>query len=95
LASTLEELLLQPWIPRSLDGMNGAVLKVIQNIEELENAIAEAGPPVLERKLPDEMLRFNVALLDLAALRFTLKTLLEAATALLMANPPKSTHGVN
>ncbi len=88
LEETLEELITIPWVPRTLPGIEGAVLKVIQNIEQLENSIAEAGGPVLENKLPDEMLRFNVALLDLAAMRFTLKTLLEAAAALLVANPP-------
>ena len=64
----------------------------MQNIEQLENDVAEAGGPVLERKLPDEMLRFSVALLDLAALRFTLSALLEAAANLLLATPPKSTR---
>jgi hypothetical protein len=42
---------------------------------------------VLERKLPDELWRFNVALISLSTLRFQLEVLFEAAAKLTQTGP--------
>lgn len=91
LEDEIENTLLKPWIPRTYDGVQTAILATMQNMEQVEAWIAEAGGPMLQKKIPDEMWRFNLALLTLATLRFQLDVLFEAAAALIERMPPQPT----
>ncbi len=81
LAATLDGILTEPWIPRDGIELHAAILGTLQNIEAVEQMIVDAAVPMLERKRADELFRFNIALLDLATLRFTLDVLFDAAAA--------------
>jgi hypothetical protein len=83
LESTLEDILTTAWIPRSSSGLHAAILATLANIEDVEQLIVEAAGPMLIRKQADEMVRFHVALLSLATLRFELEMLFVAAAKLI------------
>ena len=65
LENELEVTILKSWIPRTFAGVESAILGTLQRIEETEQLIIDAAVPMLIKKQPDEMIRFNVALLSL------------------------------
>lgn len=87
LEDTLEEIILKPWIPITSVEIEGAIHRTMQRVEEVEQLIVDAAP-MLERKQPDEIFRFSVALIALATLNFQLQVLLEAQMHLLGADAP-------
>ena len=90
LEDTLEEIILKPWIPRTLVETEGAIHRTMQRIKEVEQLVVDAAEPMLQRKVQEEMWRFNVALLSLATLRFQLDVLFEAAARLIERMPPQT-----
>jgi hypothetical protein len=82
LENEIEHTVLSAWMPRTYPAIEGAILATMRNIAEVELLIEDAAPAVLVGKLPDEIIRFGVALLVLATLRLQLRTLFEAAAKL-------------
>jgi hypothetical protein len=78
LEETLEQLITLPWVPRTLAGLNGAISSVMNNIRKTETLIGDRLDDVWERQLPDEVLRMDITLIVLDALRFQLGVLMEA-----------------
>ena len=83
LEETLEELITLPWIPKTLAGVNGAISAVLHNIHKTEKLIADRVDDVWDRQVPDEVLRMNITLIVLDALRFQLSALIEARMSML------------
>ena len=75
----IELTIFKPWIPKNFGAVESAILGTLQRIEETEQLIVDAAVPMLIKKQPDEMIRFNVALLSLHTLRFQLQMLFDAA----------------
>ena len=78
LEETLEELITLRWVPRTQAGLNGAIASVMNHIQKTEQLIGDRLDDVWERQLPDEVLRMDITLIVLDALRFQLSVLIEA-----------------
>jgi hypothetical protein len=78
LEETLEDLITLPWVPRTMAGVTGAIAAVLHNINKTEKLIDDRLDDVWERQLPDEVLRMDITLIVLDALRFQLSVLIEA-----------------
>ena len=83
LEETLEELITLPWIPRTLVGVNGAMSAVLHNIHKTETLIGDRVDEIWDRQVPDEVLRMDITLIVLDALRFQLSALIEARVRML------------
>src|SRR6266436_7430460 len=83
LEETLEELITLPWIPRTVPGLDGAIAAVLHNIRKTEKLIADRLDEIWKRQVPDEVLRMDITLIVLGALRFQLGVLIEARMKML------------
>lgn len=83
LEETLEELVTFPWTPKTMAGVNGAISAVQNNIRKTETLIDGRMEGVWDRQVPDEVLRMNITLIVLDALRFQLGALIEAQVRML------------
>jgi hypothetical protein len=87
LETILEQVLTVAWIPSTLPELHGATTAMLKNIHEVEESVIEAAGPMLNRKLPDEMVRFNVALIGLSTMKFQLNIMFEAAGKIITGMP--------
>jgi hypothetical protein len=78
LEETLEELITLPWIPRTLAGLDGSISSVLHNIRRTEKLVDDWVYEIWQRQLPDEVLRMDITLIVLDALKFQLNVLIEA-----------------
>ena len=70
-------------VPPALAGINGGISAVLQNIHKTEKLIDDRVEGIWERQLPDEVLRMNITLIVLDALRFQLAVLIEVRIRML------------
>jgi len=93
LEDTLHHISTAAWIPRSPRELHGAILATIQDIAYVESLIMQAAGPMVEGNQGDERVRFHVALITVAAMRYELEILFEAAARVVKQMLP--TENVN
>jgi hypothetical protein len=78
LEEILEELITLRWVPRTMAGINGAIASVMNNIRKTEQLIDGRLDEIWNGQVPDEVLRMNITLIVLDALKFQFSALIEA-----------------